>query len=383
MAGYRGRHRKPSSNPGKTIATTAITGVVIGAPLATAGQAYAASDASWDRLAKCESGGKWSTNTGNGYNGGLQFSPSTWRAYGGTKYANSAHQASREEQIAVAEKVLAEQGWNAWPSCSRKTGVRGESHTVRAITAKKKATPKSIGRKTLTPDNAARPVTPGSDVTSTLTGSNTTPGLATTPRADKSGTPKIGRLEAMDSTPASTDSATTPFTAMPVTSSDRDSFSQRTQPATAITPSAPTHRAPTDAATERGTLSAPTERGTLGAPAERGTFTAPTDRAAVAPTAPTALPLAEPSRPSQSGRQIVPESNNTPAPLAQSPTGRTPAAPKVAKTPRTYQVQEGDSLSSIAKEQKVNGGWESVYKSNESELGGKHTVKPGQKLELD
>ncbi|HEX7133227.1 MAG TPA: transglycosylase family protein [Iamia sp.] len=75
----------------------------------------------WDALAQCESGGNWSTNTGNGYSGGLQFSPSTWAAYGGS---GSAHNASREQQIAVAERVLAAQGWGAWPSCSSQLGYR-------------------------------------------------------------------------------------------------------------------------------------------------------------------------------------------------------------------------------------------------------------------
>jgi hypothetical protein len=75
----------------------------------------------WDALAQCESGGNWSTNTGNGYYGGLQFSPSTWSAYGGS---GSASNASREEQIAVAERVLAAQGWGAWPSCSSQLGYR-------------------------------------------------------------------------------------------------------------------------------------------------------------------------------------------------------------------------------------------------------------------
>jgi resuscitation-promoting factor RpfA len=101
----------------------AIAGVVaVGTPIALAGNAEAAPSSVWDRVAQCESGGNWGTNTGNGYYGGLQFSPSTWRAYGGSGSASSA---SREEQIAVAERVLAAQGWGAWPVCSRKAGATG------------------------------------------------------------------------------------------------------------------------------------------------------------------------------------------------------------------------------------------------------------------
>jgi resuscitation-promoting factor RpfB len=75
----------------------------------------------WDKLAECESGGNWSINTGNGYYGGLQFSLSTWRAYGGS---GMPHEASREEQIAIAKKVQADVGWGAWPACSSKLGLR-------------------------------------------------------------------------------------------------------------------------------------------------------------------------------------------------------------------------------------------------------------------
>jgi resuscitation-promoting factor RpfB len=75
----------------------------------------------WDKLAQCESGGNWSINTGNGYYGGLQFSLSTWRAYGGS---GMPHQASREQQIAIAKKLQADAGWGSWPACSSKLGLR-------------------------------------------------------------------------------------------------------------------------------------------------------------------------------------------------------------------------------------------------------------------
>ena len=75
----------------------------------------------WDALAQCESGGNWATNTGNGYYGGLQFSLQTWHAFGGS---GMPHENSRGAQIAVAERVLASQGWGAWPSCSSQLGYR-------------------------------------------------------------------------------------------------------------------------------------------------------------------------------------------------------------------------------------------------------------------
>jgi len=75
----------------------------------------------WDRLAQCEAGGNWAINSGNGYYGGLQFSAQSWQAVGGS---GLPHQASRETQIAMGERLRAAQGWGAWPSCSSKLGLR-------------------------------------------------------------------------------------------------------------------------------------------------------------------------------------------------------------------------------------------------------------------
>jgi resuscitation-promoting factor RpfA len=131
MTRFRGTSRVASFGT-RNLARIAVAGILAGgAPLAFAGTANAATavptsggDGVWDNIAQCESGGKWNTDTGNGYSGGLQFSPSTWRAYGGK---GSAHGASRSEQISVAKRVVASQGWNAWPSCSKKAGASGSS----------------------------------------------------------------------------------------------------------------------------------------------------------------------------------------------------------------------------------------------------------------
>jgi resuscitation-promoting factor RpfA len=114
---------RPQSRKGRILLRLAIAGTVaVGIPITVAGTANAAPASVWDRVAQCESGGNWQSNIGNGFSGGLQFTPSTWRAFGGT---GVAHQASRTQQIAVAERVLAAQGWNAWPVCSRKAGAVG------------------------------------------------------------------------------------------------------------------------------------------------------------------------------------------------------------------------------------------------------------------
>src|SRR5699024_6795943 len=83
----------------------------------------------WDAIAQGESGGNWSTNTGRGFSGGLQFHPQTWIGHGGRQYAPSAHLATREQQSAIAEKVQASRGWGAWPACTSRRGLRGASST--------------------------------------------------------------------------------------------------------------------------------------------------------------------------------------------------------------------------------------------------------------
>ncbi|BCO55627.1 hypothetical protein MINTM005_08710 [Mycobacterium intracellulare] len=112
-----GRHRKPTASS-VNVAKIAFTGAVLGGgSIALAGQAAAATDGEWDQVARCESGGNWAINTGNGYHGGVQFSASTWSSHGGGQYAPSAELATKEQQIAVAERVLATQGRGAWPVC--------------------------------------------------------------------------------------------------------------------------------------------------------------------------------------------------------------------------------------------------------------------------
>ncbi|MFJ1644550.1 transglycosylase family protein [Streptomyces sp. NPDC088258] len=112
----KAKHRRPSK--AVRYATLAgITGAAVAAPLIGATSASAATASEWDQVAQCESGGNWAINTGNSFYGGLQFTSSTWAAYGGTAYAPRADQASKSQQIAVAEKVLAGQGKGAWPSC--------------------------------------------------------------------------------------------------------------------------------------------------------------------------------------------------------------------------------------------------------------------------
>ncbi len=134
---YIGKHRaadRSSSTLARTFATaliggaTVVGGSIAAAPAASAAQAqqasYAAAGGSvWDRVAACESGGNWRIATGNGYYGGLQFSASSWRAAGGTRYASLPHKASKAQQIAAGKNLLRMQGPRAWPHCGPRAGL--------------------------------------------------------------------------------------------------------------------------------------------------------------------------------------------------------------------------------------------------------------------
>ncbi|MFE9632241.1 transglycosylase family protein [Streptomyces sp. NPDC006463] len=142
----KGKHRRGTAieRTARIVTLAGVAGVAVAAPLMAAGSASAASASEWDRVAQCESGGNWAINTGNGYYGGLQFSSSTWAAYGGKSYAAQANQASKSQQIAIAEKVLKGQGKGAWPSCG--VGLSNSSYTGGGAAE----TPKKTEKKTET-----------------------------------------------------------------------------------------------------------------------------------------------------------------------------------------------------------------------------------------
>ena len=160
MTRYHGRHRKATAT-GRTVAKVVVTGLIVGAPLtAFAAPASAATGAQWDAVAQCESGGNWAINTGNGFYGGLQFTMSTWAAYGGS---GAPQNASKSQQIQVAERVLAGQGKGAWPVCGTGLGapnttpVQAQTTSVPAIpsTPAVQSTPKAAAPKVVTPSRGS------------------------------------------------------------------------------------------------------------------------------------------------------------------------------------------------------------------------------------
>ena len=109
----------------RTLVSSAVAAAATAAPvIAVTAPADAAPVRTWNRLAHCESGGRWHINTGNGYYGGLQISPGTWRGYGGKRFAALPNRATKAEQIRIGERIKHGQGWRAWPSCSARLGLR-------------------------------------------------------------------------------------------------------------------------------------------------------------------------------------------------------------------------------------------------------------------
>ncbi|GAA1174730.1 nucleoid-associated protein YgaU [Kitasatospora gansuensis] len=190
-----GRHRRRTQAE-KVIAVAGVAGVGLALPLLSATGAHAAPVDTWDKVAQCESGGNWSINTGNGFYGGLQFTPSTWKAFGGQSYAPQANQASKGQQIAVAEKVLASQGPGAWPVCSVKAGLSkggspaqvdtsaGQASRSETRATAPKATPKAAAPKQQT---APKPATPKVDAPKVSTPKHAAPAPATGGYTVKSG----------------------------------------------------------------------------------------------------------------------------------------------------------------------------------------------------
>lgn len=161
-----GRHRRPEIRRGAQL--VAATGLTLAATAAVvAPTADATTDVNWDAIAACESGGNWATSTGNGFYGGLQYTLSTWHANGG---AGNPATASREQQIAVAQRVLATQGIGAWPVCGRHAG--DGATTVHAVAKTKTA-----------------PVTPASNATGAIGVTTVRTGDTLAAIADREGCP--------------------------------------------------------------------------------------------------------------------------------------------------------------------------------------------------
>ncbi|WP_418957449.1 transglycosylase family protein [Streptomyces tritici] len=323
MRSGNGRHRRPRQAPALVVAA-GVTGSALALPLLAAGSASAADEATWDRVAECESGGLWSADFGNGLYGGLQFTQETWDAYGGTQYAARPDLASRAQQIAVAEKALAAQGAKTWATCAAIVGLKDDG------TLKPPTSP-SGG---LLPTAPATPAAPSA-----------TPDATANPDArDEAGTgPETPDASLLPDASAQPDASTTP-TAPGAPAGAPDAS------ATPVGPGTGKHRG--EAATESPDDS--------GKGAESGRHAAPADEA-----------TRDASRPD------LDETSGTGADSAETPTG------EESDTSGEYTVRPGDNLSQIAAAHELDGGWRALYEANKETVGADpDLILPGQDLEL-
>jgi nucleoid-associated protein YgaU len=365
MLSGNGRHRRPRQAPALVVAA-GVTGSAIAIPLLGASGASAADGTTWDRVAECETGGAWSENSGNGYYGGLQLTQDDWEKYGGLAYASSADQASRSQQIRIAEKVLAAQGIAAWPTCGLLAGLGGEAGSAAGGTGL------ADGASSASPDGATSTGSPepGSSESSQSSGSSGPSGSSgSSSSADPSASPDSSDgsggsagSESSGSTESSgspESSSTPPSSGASDASSNTGDESSKSDTKADSTSGAASGSTRTPAAPEgdgsdnsgqEGAVSGLTDTGSSGGGRHRGPSAdeSPADRRGGASSGRHA------SRGEEAAREAVDGS---------------------------YTVRRGDSLWAIADSLDLGGGWQGLYAGNKETIGADPDhILPGQKL---
>ncbi|MET9698298.1 transglycosylase family protein [Streptomyces sp. NPDC006529] len=344
MRSGNGRHRRPRQVPALVV-TAGVAGSALALPLFAASGANAAETTTWDRVAECESGGTWSADFGSGSYGGLQFTLEQWKSAGGLEFAARPDLASRSQQIAIAERVLASQGPQAWPLCGESSGLTrgGPAPTVDPGRAGSGSVAPSPLRPEGTPASGTGPLAGAPAPASTPASTGHIPG-ATTP-SGASASP--GALPAVPETPLTS--------GLPV-----------------MPPPAPETGGP---ATPTGPTGTPVAPVTGGSALPGGPTASPSNPAApVAPTGPAATP----------GSAATPqgETSATGGKHRGTPAAETSAAPDALSDP-SYTVKAGDNLTAIATAQGVEGGWNALYEANQQVIGhDADLITPGQNLDL-
>lgn len=338
MLSGNGRHRRPRQAPALIVAA-GVAGSALALPLLGAGSASAADAATWDRLAECESGGMWSADLGNGYYGGLQFSQEMWEEYGGLTYAPSADQASRSQQISVAEKVLDDQGVNAWRSCAPVAGLDEGGEAAEVDPGVPSAEP------------SADPEWPADE-------SPLFPGASETPESSE--TPEPAETPEASETPEAPDDAD---------ASDDAGEKDRTEPDDSGEPDAPSEEDKSGDAEGKADESDRSESAPSDAPESVEVPTGePTDGAADESGGRHRGDRAQESEPDRDGDSA----------------GRHASRGDGAREGEGgYTVRSGDSLSLIADAHDLKGGWTALYERNKSAVGADpDLILPGQSLDL-
>ncbi|WKV73623.1 transglycosylase family protein [Streptomyces sp. PCS3-D2] len=339
MLSGNGRHRRPRQVPALVV-TAGVTGSALAMPLLAATSATAADTATWDKVAECESGGSWSANFGSGAYGGLQFTQQQWQDAGGLDFAERADLASRSQQIAVAERVLAAQGPQAWPLCAASAGLDQQGPAA-VVDPGLPGSTGAVGPAPSRPDDTVPSTTGGKPATDF--------GLSTAETPSPSGSPFL--------------IPDAPSVGLPVMPAPDVPTTPPADPGTPDVPADPTAPPATP-----GDPTAPTLPADPTAPTTPPVSPSPADPANPATPATPAAPGATPAEGNGKHRGAPSPEEGVPSDAASAP---------------VYTVQEGDSLAAIADAKGVKGGWSGLYAANEQVIGNDaNLIKPGQNLDL-
>ncbi|GAA2219906.1 transglycosylase family protein [Streptomyces nogalater] len=373
MLSGNGRHRRPRQAPALLVAA-GVTGSAIAIPLLGAASANAADGTTWDKVAECESGGSWSADNGSGYYGGLQISQEDWDKYGGGQYATSADQASRQQQIAVAEKILADRGTAPWATCALLSGLTRNSGSVDVDTgvggsgdtggSEDSSGPAGDSGTSATPGTS----TPsGSPDASPSTGSTADPGSGSS--AEPTGTPSTKQDKGnKDVKGDNGDKGDKGADKAAGEDADRETGKGTGEtPGSAGTDTPESDKSPTpDIGGSQGPGGFPTatpDVGTVGNPQQAAGSWSLVDTGAVG----------------TGGRHRGPSADESVTNgQHDASSGR-----HASREPDTYTVRQGDSLSSIADSLDVDGGWRALYAGNKKAIGADpNHIAAGQTLDV-
>jgi hypothetical protein len=351
MLSGNGRHRRPRQAPALLVAA-GVTGSAIAIPLLGAASANAADGTTWDRVAECESGGSWSADTGNGYYGGLQISQEDWDKYGGTQFAESADQASRNQQIAVAEKILADRGTAPWAMCALTAGLTSHSGSLDVDTG--------VGGSG----------SGGSAGAHGASGSADGSGSSGLPDSSSQGSGS-GQTSGADSSGSGTSSPAPDASGTPAPSAGDDATgTPNTVGSTGTSTPKP------DKSHESGTRDTGRSQGGAGS----SVATPGADKSDNYQQSAGSWSLVDTGALSSGGRHRGASADESVTNGQESSSSGRHAG----RGPDTYTVREGDSLASIADSLGVDGGWRALYESNKKVIGADPDhIAAGQTLKVD